>query len=340
MGLFCDRETAYIAAPAGCSRRWGFSPERANDATRSERRRFNRSRSADAGRPGERAGRRQSSEWRGQSRPWLLGHGAWLGRRRLRRHRHEPALRAQGLAGAHQADRHACDGNRRDRLAADLGADLHRHRQVRAVHHARRQQGRRRHALADGACAARGWQAHHADLPARRRRRSAVFGRRDHHAGDLGPLGDRGPETARRAPVRRFLALYPADHHRDPDLAVHGAEPRHGQGRCPVRPDHGSVLRHARDARRDPHFRRARHPARDQSGQRPDLPDLERRPELHHARPRLPCGHRRRGAVRGHGPFWPQADPARLGFLRPALADPQLSRPGRLHPRPSLRGDA
>ena len=76
--------------------------------------------------------------------------------RRVRRHRHQPALRAEGglrrraPSGADQRAQHP-----RDPLARVLVADDRRVDQVRRVHHARRQQGRRRHHGADGAGAAR-----------------------------------------------------------------------------------------------------------------------------------------------------------------------------------------
>ena len=68
-------------------------------------------------------------------------------------------------------------------------------------------------------------QTHNDRLPARRGRLGALFRRRDHHAGDLGPLGARGPEAGRRRPG----ALHPAGDGRHSRAAVHRAEPRHGR---------------------------------------------------------------------------------------------------------------
>ena len=79
--------------------------------------------------------------------------------------------------------------------------------------------------------------------------RGAVLWRRDHHAGDLGALGGRGPE-ARHAGLR---ALRPASQPRDPGRPLRGAEPRHGARGGLVRPDHGRLVR-AHGARRLRHI--------------------------------------------------------------------------------------
>ena len=73
-------------------------------------------------------------------------------RRRLRRHRHVPALRDEGVL---QRRRTACaptpDERARRPLARLLGADVRRHVQVPRVRHARGQPGRGRHPRAPGA---------------------------------------------------------------------------------------------------------------------------------------------------------------------------------------------
>ena len=84
--------------------------------------------------------------------------GARLGRRRLRRHRHQPALRlprgAARAASGHGGASTRGHGARRA-VADPLGADPHRHGQIRPDPAARRQRRRGRHAVADGAGAAR-----------------------------------------------------------------------------------------------------------------------------------------------------------------------------------------
>ena len=103
-------------------------------------------------------GRDRRCTWRG-----VLDARARLDRRRLRRHRHQPALRlARGAAA--RAGRRRTRRERGDRrhLAAALGADPHRHAEVRRADPARRQPRRGRHAVADGAGAARARPAHRA----------------------------------------------------------------------------------------------------------------------------------------------------------------------------------
>ena len=88
----------------------------------------------------------------------------------------------------------------RHRLADRLGAADRRHRQIRAVPDAGRQQGRGRHSLARRAGADRARQTHGRRVPARRRRGGAVLRRRDHHAGDFGAVRARRPEAGQRRP--------------------------------------------------------------------------------------------------------------------------------------------
>ena len=118
--------------------------------------------------------------------------------RGVRRHRHQPALRAaRDVPARHQpgADARACAGRAVD---AVLGGDAHRHHQIRHPDHARRQQGRRRRAGAGDARHPRperqGPQASaRAITAARRDRPGAVLRRRHHHAGHLGDERRRGP---------------------------------------------------------------------------------------------------------------------------------------------------
>ena len=109
------------------------------------------------------------------------------------------ALKESLSAAAGGRRRHPRDGVR-DRVADPVGADLHRHDQVRAVHPARRQQRRGRHAHADGARAEGHGPQRARHHPARHDRRRPVLWRRHHHAGDLGALGRRGPDARQRPP--------------------------------------------------------------------------------------------------------------------------------------------
>ena len=261
-------------------------------------------------------------------------------RGRLWRHRHEPALCAARIALAcfQGGAAHGRGDHRRD-VAAHLCADLHGHGQICAVPHARRQPRRRRHTVADGACAVGAGEARPHRLPARRRRRRAFFGRRDHHAGDLGALGRRGPRS-RHGPFQglcEFQRLCAGDHHRDPGPAVLGAKPRHGEGRGLFRADHGGVLPRDRRARRDAHSRRAADASRLQSADRPALPVSQWLAWLRGAGLRVSRRDGRGGALRRHGPFRTAADPGGLDLLRAAGAAAQLSGAGRADPRGSER---
>ena len=213
-----------------------------------------------------------------------------------------------------------------------LGADPDRHGQVRRLPDAGRQQGRGRHAGADGAGAARRRPARSGcGLRAGRGRRGAVLRRRHHHPGHLGAVGGRGP--ARRAGRRRtrsasYVLPIAAGH---PDRAVHGA----GARARPAWPRFfGPIMRAVvpgpGGAGRLPHRRR---PV-DLPGASPhygvDLPDRQRLPRLRHPGQRLPGGDRGRGALRRHGPLREAARSARPGwcFVLPAPAA-ELPGPGR-----------
>ena len=174
----------------------------------------------------------------------FLGSHARLDRRRLRRHRHEPPLRAADGARSVQRPARAPRSYRR-RLAHHLGAADRRHREICAVPDAGRQQGRRRHPLAQGARAARPWAKDDDRVSARRRRVRPVLGRRHDHAGDFRALRARRTETGRR----RSRALHLTRDHRHPRCAVRRPEPRHGQSRGLLQPDHGGVFRRQRRAR-------------------------------------------------------------------------------------------
>ena len=114
-------------------------------------------------------------------------------------------------------------------VADPLGADRHRHAEIRRHPAARRQQRRGRHAGADGAGATRAGTQRRRGGAARHHQRRAVLRRRRAHAGAVGALRDRRPED-RDAGVR---ALRRAAHRRDPDRAVRRAVARHRAGSRP-----------------------------------------------------------------------------------------------------------
>ena len=175
----------------------------------------------------------------------VLGADPRQHRRRLRRHRHQPALR---LPRGGRRPRSAPSGRRR--ASAVLGVlslilwalivvvTL----EIRPHPAARRQQRRGRHAGADGAGAARaaakarGLVVLLGIISAR-----AVLRRRRHHAGAVGAVGGRRPEDrhAGLRPLRR------AADGRHPDRAVRGAVARHRQRRGLLRPDHAGLVRRA-----------------------------------------------------------------------------------------------
>ena len=192
----------------------------------------------------------------------LLGAYARQRRGRLRRYRHQPALRAaRGGAGRRRSGWHG-DARRRARraLADPVGADHHRHAQIRPAPAARRQQRRGRHAHADGARLARARQDHGRGDAARHHQRLAVLRRCGDHAGAVGAVRDRRPQ-GRDAGLR---CLHRAADGGDPGRSVRGAVAWHRAGRDLLRPDHGGVVHRDRLAGSDAHRRRSRHSARDQ----------------------------------------------------------------------------
>ena len=258
--------------------------------------------------------------------------------RGVRRHRHQPALRlARDVPARHQ---HGADARARAGRAVDavLGGDAHRHHQVRHPDHARRQQGRRRRAGAGDAGHPRAERQgphdparHH---PAGRDRAGAVLRRRHHHAGHLGDERRRGP-VGGGAGLRRpsscrwrwssWSALFLLQARGTADV-----------GRL-FGPVMLRVVRRAGRARRLADRQEPGRAAGDQSALR-HRPD--RRPGARHLlglRLDRAGRHRRRGALRRHGPFRPQADPHRLARPRHAGPAAQLLRPGRADHRRSRR---
>ncbi len=157
-----------------------------------------------------------------------------------------------------------------------------------------------------------------------RRARPVLRGRHhhpghDHHERGRRPrYGGAGPRALRRADVAG-----------DPGRALPAAVARHGGRRPAVRTGHAGLV---------PGAGRARHLADRQSirGAGSRQSDVRHRPDR---RPRAgdllgvrldrAGRHRRGGALRRHGPFRPQADPAGLAVHRAAGPDAQLFRPGR-----------
>ena len=255
-------------------------------------------------------------------------HHAGGARRRVRRHRHEPAVR--DAHGVRDRPRPAPDRGRRLRrhLARVLGDHAGRHGQVRPADHARRQPRRGRDHGPDRA------GARHPGRPAlhqagarlaRHLRRGAVLRRRDDHAGDLGAVGGRGP----RGGVAVDRIARGADHAHDRHLPVRRAALRDERRRPRVRPGDGAVVRDPRRLRARPRARRPRDPARALAPLRGRVPVRARLGRVPRARRRGAGDHGRRGAVRRHGPLRPQRDPARVAVRRLPRADAQLHGPGR-----------
>ena len=240
------------------------------------------------------------------------------------------------------ADHHAVRAHRGRRLRRHLARLLvdHDHRldQVRDLHHARRQRRRGRDHGPDRADPAR--RAPPAPLGqgragrARDLRRVAVLRRRDDHAGDLGALGGRGPRGRRRrrwsdlvVPITLVI------------LTVLFAIQRFGTGAVgrafgPVMGVWFAILAVAGLGKV---VAAPGDPARALADLRRSVPRRPRPRGVHRARLGRAHGHRRRGAVRRHGPLRPPADPARVVRHRLPRADPQLHGPGRADPRHAAR---
>ncbi|PRD35439.1 UNVERIFIED_CONTAM: hypothetical protein NCL1_11590 [Trichonephila clavipes] len=247
--------------------------------------------------------------------------------RGLRRHRHQPALRAQGLLpdGPPGYRPRQCGGHP---VADLLVADADHLAQVHRLHHACRQQRRRRHHGAAGAGAARAVPPRLAapcgggHRPVRRR---AVLRRRHDHPGHLRAVGGGRPADRGAAAAE----LRHSHHHRDPGRAVHDPAPRHGLGGQAVRPGHAGVVPDAGGAGHTRHPAHADHPRAGEPLLGAALHCRQPGHRLRHAERGGADHHRRRGAVRRHGPLRPQADPPRLVPGGVPGADAELRRPGR-----------
>ena len=261
-------------------------------------------------------------------------------RRRLRRHRHEPAVRTQGSVRKRPpsgADRRA--QHPRHPFPGVLGARVNRVDQVHRLHHAREQQGRRRHHGADGAGAARG------EGPCARAgpdaagivRRGAVLRRQADHAGDFGALRRRGARS-RDAGVQAVRHTNHADRRA---RTVFRSEARYGERWRPLRADHDRLVRHAGDPGADRHRARATGPGCAQSAPRDGVPRNARHPRIPLPGRGRARGHGRRGALRRHGPFRLATGAARMVGSRVAGARTQLFRPGcAAHRRPQGGGES
>ncbi len=217
-----------------------------------------------------------------------------------------------------------------------MGAVPRRHREICADPAARRQQGRRRHAVADGAGPARAEIGQGQIRAARPRhdRGIAVLWRRTADAGDLGALGGRRPRGGGAA--ARHLCRAAHGHH--PHRPVRHSVAGHGHGRLLFRADHDDMVHRAGRHRPHAHRRRSRRAQCLQPGLRRRLPEQEPADRAGHARRRVPCRDRRRSALRRSRPFRAEADPDRVAVLRAARLGDQLSRPGVARPLRPLGG--
>ena len=167
-------------------------------------------------------------------------------RRRLRRYRHQPALRvARGRDRGRRSRRdiRRSQGGARRSLPDPVGADRRRDAEIRADPAARRQQRRGRHAGADGAGPARGRQPRRRDRAARHHQRRAVLRRRGDHAGAVGAFGDRRHQARHRG-VRSLCRAADGDH---PGGAVCGSVARHRARRGLLRTGDVHLVRRHRD---------------------------------------------------------------------------------------------
>ena len=156
-------------------------------------------------------------------------------------------------------------------------------------------------------------------------RGGAVLRRQHDHPCDLCAVGGRGSQS-RRTPVRR---LDRADHRGDHRGAVRGAAARHRDRRPVLRAGDDPVVCCDRRVRGEGH----RRPAGNPEGALTDLRDRLHGRALSHRLLRVGRGgarcHRRRSAVRRHGPLRPAGDRPRLAVSRPAGVHAELFRPRR-----------
>ena len=111
--------------------------------------------------------------------------------------------------------------------------------------------------------------------------------------------------------------------------ALHVPAPRHGARRQAVRAGDGRLVRRHRHPRPDAHRRQPGDPEVADAALRAAVPVHPSGDRLHRPRLGRALRHRRRGALRRHGPLRQAADPARVVRHGDAGADAQLLRPGR-----------
>lgn len=139
---------------------------------------------------------------------------------------------------------------------------------------------------------------------ARNLRRRTVLRRQHDHSGDLGAVGGGGSQGGAAGARGVDRADHGGDHHR----AVRGAAPGYRGGRADVRAGDDRLVRGDRRAG----CLRYRAASADPQGALADVCALVHGRALRYrvlrARGDRAVGHRRRGAVRGHGPFRAESD--------------------------------
>ena len=253
------------------------------------------------------------------------GH-AGRARCRVRRHRHEPSLRAS--RSDRRRGRHdGRDGNARRPVADLLEPADHHHAEVHRGHPPDGQRWRRRRALAGRARreqAAWQWQGGAAARAARGARHRIFLLRCADHARDLRARRDRGARHHRSG----HAAARGPGHARHPGRALCAAATRHRANRAAVRPDHGHLVRLDRLARPPRHHSHARDPDRPQSRVCAECAARPSGPRDDDPRRRVPRVDGRRSALHRHGTFRPQAGADRLVPRGLARAPAQLLWPG------------
>ncbi|CAA9237046.1 MAG: Kup system potassium uptake protein, partial [uncultured Acetobacteraceae bacterium] len=243
-------------------------------------------------------------------------------RRRLRRHRHQPALRPPRVPAALLRRRRGARGDLRHPVPHHLVAAADGDGKVRLHRAPRRQPRRRRGAGPDGAGAARGPYASGplARFHARHRGGGAVLRRRRHHPGHLRAFGGGRAEGH----LARLRGGGGTAVRRGAGRSVPLPIPRHLQNGRGVRAGDGALVLHPRPARGSPDRFDAGGIGRRVAPPRRALrrgPPLRR---LHRVGLRRAGGDRGGGALRRHGPLRPAADRARLDRLRAAGAGAEL----------------
>ncbi|VXB67396.1 hypothetical protein MICRO8M_30155 [Microbacterium sp. 8M] len=210
--------------------------------------------------------------------------------------------------------------------------DPHRHGHLRAAGDADGQRRRGRHhgpAHAAAPLGPEGPHPHGRDPVGSRRAGSRAVPRRQHdHPGDLRALRGRGSEDDQS----RSRRVGGPDHGHDPPDPLPHPEARKLRGRPALRADHGVLVRGRRRAGYRRHPARSPDPARAAADLCDQLHDQPFPHRLLRARRGGPLGHRRRGALRGHGPLRSQADLDRVAVPRVPGARADVPRAGRAAP--------